>query len=419
MKTLAMILAGGQGRGLGVLTSHRAEAAVPFGGKYRLIDFSLSNCVNSGIFNVGVLTQYQPRSLNDHIAIGKPWDLDRAHGGVRLLQPYQSMRDAVGTWQEGTADAVRFNMEYITERHADHEHVLVLAGDHIYKMDYNALLRVHTEKNADVTIGVRSVNPQESRRYGMVTLAPNGRVTEFEEKPLRPRSSLASMGIYAFRRDFLVQWLHGEGLTHHDFGRDILPAMVESARVHSFPFQAYWADVGTIQSYFEANMALLGETPALDLYDPDWVIHTRSEERPAVYIGAEARVDGNLLCDGCRIDGTVTRSVIGPGVYIAPGAVVRDSILMKDTLVGEGATLDRVITDRRVHVGAGALVGANGDNTPNQESPTRLNTSITVIGKGAQIPPGLTIGRNVEVFPGVPASRFPKAGVKSGETVKG
>ena len=416
MNILAMILAGGEGRGLGVLTSHRAEAAVPFGGKYRLIDFSLSNCVNSGIYNVGVLTQYQPRSLNEHIAIGKPWDLDRARGGVRLLQPYQRARGAAGTWQDGTADAVRFNSEFITE--SDVEDVLILAGDHIYKMDYNMLLRVHHDTNADVTIGVRSVNPHDAQRFGMVTLDADGRVTHFEEKPKRTRSSQASMGIYAFKRDFLLHWLHAEA-SQHDFGRDVLPALVSRAKVYSYTYQGYWADVGTIQAYFEANMALLGETPALDLYDPEWVIHTRSEERPAVYVGANARVDGNLLCDGCRVDGTVTRSVIGPGVYIAPNAIVRDSILMKDTYVGEGAVVDRVITDKRVHIGAGAVVGADGDNTPNQQSPTRLNTGITVIGKRVQIPANITIGRNVEIFPNVPASIFPKEGVKSGETVQG
>ncbi len=417
MSVLAMILAGGEGRGLGVLTAHRAEAAVPFGGKYRLIDFSLSNCVNSGIYNVGVLTQYQPRSLNEHIAIGKPWDLDRARGGVRLLQPFQRMRGAAGTWQDGTADAVRFNLEFVGE--SDAEHVLILAGDHIYKMDYNALLRVHREMDADVTIGVRSVNPHDAQRFGMVTLDAEGKVTHFEEKPKRPRSSQASMGIYAFKRSFLEQWLHGEGLTQHDFGRDVLPALVGRANVCSHTYQGYWADVGTVQSYFEANMALLGETPALDLYDPDWVIHTRSEERPAVYVGASAKVDGNLLCDGCRIDGTVTRSVIGPGVYVAPSAVVRDSILMKDSIVGEGATLDRVIADKRVVFGAGAHVGVDGDNAANTLSPQRLNTGITVIGKRTQIPAGISIGRNVEIYAGLASSVFPKEGVASGETVTG
>ncbi len=417
MNILAMILAGGAAPGLGVLAAHRSEAAVPFGGKYRLIDFSLSNCVNSGIYNVAVLTQYQPRSLNEHIGIGKPWDLDRARGGVRLLQPYQRSRNAAGTWQEGTADAVRFNLEFITE--SDAAHVLILAGDHIYKMDYTVLLERHVDSEADVTIGVRSVSPFDTHRFGMVTLEPDGRVSQFEEKPKRTRSTLASMGIYAFRRDFLLQWLTGEGLTQHDFGREVLPALVARGRVHAFNFQGYWADVGTIQAYFEANMALLGDTPALDLYDPEWVIHTRSEERPAVYVGSEARVDGNLLCDGCRIDGTVTRSIIAPGVYIAGGAVVRDSILMKDAIVGEGTVVDRVIADKGVVFGAGAQVGVTDDIMPNRLAPTRLNTGITVIGKRTQIPPGISIGRNVEIESNLPASIFPPTGVKSGETITG
>lgn len=417
MNILSMILAGGEGRGLGVLTAHRAEAAVPFGGKYRLIDFTLSNCVNSGIYHVGVLTQYHPRSLNDHIAIGKPWDLDRARGGVRLLQPFQRARGQGGTWQEGTADAVRFNFDFINENNPDH--VLILAGDHIYKMNYNALLRLHTEQDADVTIGVRSVSPFDAHRFGMVTLDSDGSVAQFEEKPKRTRSTTASMGIYVFKRAFLQQWLSGAGLTQHDFGRDILPALIKKARVFGFNYHGYWADVGTIQAYFEANMALLGETPALDLYDPEWVIHTRSEERPAVYIGARARVDGNLLCDGCRIDGTVTRSIIGPGVYVAPNAIVRDSILMKDAYVGEGAVLDRVIADKRVRIGAGAHIGDTEDTTANQLSPTRLNTGITVIGMDTQLPEKISVGRNVELNAHLPASIFPQEGIKSGETVMG
>lgn len=417
MSVLAMILAGGEGRGLGVLTMQRAEAAVPFGGKYRLIDFPLSNCVNSGIYDVAVLTQYQPRSLNEHIGIGKPWDLDRARGGIRLLQPYQRTRGAAGSWQEGTADAVRFNLETIAESNADT--VLILAGDHIYKMDYNALLHVHGETQADVTIGVRSVSPFDTHRFGMVMHEDDGRVTHFEEKPKRSRSTLASMGIYAFKREFLVQWLTCEGLTQHDFGRDVLPGVVEHARVYTHNFQGYWADVGTIQAYFEANMGLLGETPALDLYDPEWVIHTRSEERPAVKIGAEARVEGNLLCDGCRIDGTVIRSVIAPGVYIAAGAVVRDCLLMTDTLIGANAVLDHVITDKRVMIGEGAHLGDDHDTTPNQQAPQRLNTGITVIGKRTRIPAGISVGRNVEIYPDLPASIFPAQGVKSGETVAG
>lgn len=417
MNILAMILAGGESPGLGVLTATRAEPAVPFGGKYRLIDFTLSNCVNSGIYDVGVLTQYQPRSLNEHIGIGKPWDLDRARGGIRLLQPFQQVRGAAGTWQEGTSDAVRFNLDLLADSEA--EHVLILAGDHIYKMDYNALLNLHAQTQADVTIGARTVSPFDAHRFGMVNLDGDGRVTDFREKPRRTRSTLASMGIYAFRRDFLIDWLTGAGLTQHDFGREVLPALVKKARVYAYNFQGYWADVGTIQAYFEANMALLGETPALDLYDPDWVIHTRSEERPAVYVGADARAEGNLLCDGCRIEGTVLRSVISPGVHVAHGAVVRDSIVMNDSSIGAGAVLDRVIVDKHVVIGAEAQIGVDDDNTPNQLAPQHLSTGITVIGKRVQIPARISIGRNVEIGPNLPESAFAKEGVRSGATIAG
>ncbi|MBI5301096.1 MAG: glucose-1-phosphate adenylyltransferase subunit GlgD [Chloroflexi bacterium] len=415
MEILAMILAGGEGKGLCVLTAPRSEPAVPFGGKYRLIDFSLSNCVNSNIFNVSILTQYQPRSLVDHIGLGKPWDLDRAHGGVRLLQPYQSHRGDLGAWQEGTADAVRFNLDFVGEQ--DVEHVLILAGDHIYKMDYNPLLNLHVEMNADVTIAARAVSPTEAHRFGMIALDENNRVTAFEEKPKRTRATLASMGVYVFRREFLVEHLRGAGKAQRDFGRDVIPALVGDQRVFAYTFRDYWADVGTIQAYFEANMLLLNETPALDLYDPDWVIHTKSGERPAAYIGPDARVEGNLLCDGCRIDGTVLRSLISPGVYVAPGAVVRDSIVMSDAVIGEGAVLDRVILDKKVVVGANAHVGDSDDNTPNQRAPERLNTGITVVGKHTTIPAGLVIGRNVEIGAYVKESAFTSSSVPSGATI--
>ncbi len=296
MEPLAMILAGGEGAGLGVLTAQRSEAALPFAGKYRIIDFALSNCVNSGIHNVAVLTQYQPRSLNDHIGIGKPWDLDRARGGVRLLQPFQRRRGEAGTWQEGTADAVRFNLDFVLERDVDP--VLVLAGDHIYKMHYGDLIAAHAEHGADLTLAVRPVNPLDVYRFGMVTTDASGRVTQFEEKPERTRSTHASMGIYLFRRDVLVDWLTGSGKSQHDFGRDVLPALIRARRVYAHTFNGFWDDVGNIQSYWEANMALLAESPGLNLHDPEWVIHTRSEERPAAFIGAEARVDGNLTILG-------------------------------------------------------------------------------------------------------------------------
>ena len=391
LRTLALILAGGESRALSALTAERSEAAVPFAGKYRIVDFPLSNCVNSGIYNVGVLTQYRPRSLHDHIGVGKPWDLDRRIGGVRVLHPFLTSEG--GDWQHGNADAVRGHLDYIAEQAVDA--VLVLAGDHIYKMDYRPMLQLHQDRDADMTVAVHSVNPHEVHRYGIVTVDSDGAVSRFEEKPRRARSSLASMGIYIFRKSFLIELLAGG--KQNDFGREIMPTVIGQTSVAAHHFQGYWADVGTVQAYYEANMALLVETPALDLYDPEWVIHTRSEERPAALIGPEARIEGDLLCDGCQIHGQVTRSVIGPGVIVAPGAIVRDSILMTDTVVEAGALVDHCILDKEVVVGANARVGDSEDNTPNQAAPERLNTGLTVAGRRARIPAGAAIGRNVVI----------------------
>ena len=417
MTTQAMILAGGEGPALSVLTAVRSEAAVPFGGKYRIIDFTLSNCVNSDIFDVAVLTQYQPRSLNEHIGVGRPWDLDRSSGGVRLLQPYQSTKGERGAWQEGTADALRFNLDGIS---ASADEVLILAGDHIYTMDYRPLLRFHRAHGADVTLAVRQVPAFEAHRFGMLAANPDGQIVEYEEKPKRTRSTMASMGIYVFKREVLVQALTaGPGRKQHNLGGEVIPALVRSQKVYAYPFHSYWADVGTLQAYYEANMALLGETPALDLHNPERVIHTRSEERPAAHLGPEARVEGSLLCDGSQVEGTVINSVISPGVYVAPGAVVRDSIVMTDARVEAGAVVDRAIVDKRVTVGAAAKLGADGVNTPNLKWPERLNTGITVVGKRAAIPPGATIGRNVVIFPRATAKDYPGLEVASGETIGG
>lgn len=411
-----MILAGGASPALSVLTALRSEAALPFGGKYRIIDFTLSNCVNSGVYNVAVLTQYQPRSLNEHIGIGRPWDLDRTTGGVRLLQPYQSQPGEKTAWQEGTADAVRFHLDFVRDREGDL--VLILAGDHIYKMDYQPMLRYHLENRADVTIAVHSVNPYETHRYGMITTDLDGRVTQFEEKPRRTRSTLASMGIYVFQRDLLTDWLTNSGRDQRDFGYEVIPSLLEAGkRIYAYNHMGYWADVGTVQAYWEANMALLAETPALDLYDPEWVIHTKSEERPPVLIGPEAQPEGNLLSDGCRIDGRVERSVISPGVYVAPGAAVRDSIVFTDTEIGAGSVVERAIVDKNVTIGEEARVGAGDDNTPNREMPNLLNTGITLVGKGAEIPAGVIIGRNCAIQPFTRGRRLAGKELESGSTV--
>ena len=390
----AMIMAGGFSEHLSVLTETRAEAAVPFGGKFRIIDFPLSNCVNSGIFNVAVLTQYKPRSLNDHIGIGKPWDLDRAQGGVRLLQPYQG--GPYGDWQKGTADAVRRNLDFVLQQ--DEEHVLILAGDHIYLMDYQPMLREHVQSGADLTVAVRRVNPHETHRYGIVTLGADELIVGFQEKPRRSRETLASMGIYIFRKELLVETLHAHD--YLDFGKDVVPAMIAEGklvRAHAFP--GYWADVGNVQAYWEANMSLLAEEPALNLYDPDWVVHTRSEDRAPAKFGANAQTGGSLIANGCWVEGTVERSILSPGVRVAEGAVIRDSVILADAVIEAGVIIDRCVVDKRVVIGAGARVGDGDDNTANKAMPEVLNTGLTMIGEKSVIPEGLVIGRNVVVHP--------------------
>jgi len=399
----AMIMAGGFSERLSVLTETRAEPAVPFGGKFRLIDFPLSNCVNSGIFNVAVLTQYKPRSLNDHIGIGKPWDLDRAQGGVRLLQPYQG--GPYGDWQRGTADAVRRNLDFVLQQHE--EHVLILAGDHIYLMNYQPMLREHVSSGADLTVAVRRVNPHETHRYGIVTLGADERIVGFQEKPRRARETLASMGIYVFRKEVLVETLQSHD--YLDFGKDVVPALIaqgKDVRAHAFP--GYWADVGTVQAYWEANMSLLSEEPALNLYDPDWVVHTRSEERAPAKLGANAQVGGSLISNGCWVEGIVERSVLAPGVRVAEGAVIRDSVILPDTVIESGALIDRCVVDKRVRIGAGAKVGDGDDNTANKAMPEVLNTGLTMVGEGSTIPEGLTIGRNVVIHPDSTEKTFGK-----------
>ncbi|HRW46118.1 MAG: glucose-1-phosphate adenylyltransferase subunit GlgD [Caldilinea sp.] len=399
----AMIMAGGFSERLSVLTETRAEPAVPFGGKFRLIDFPLSNCVNSGIFNIAVLTQYKPRSLNDHIGIGKPWDLDRAQGGVRLLQPYQG--GPYGDWQKGTADAVRRNLDFVLQQ--QEEHVLILAGDHIYLMNYQPMLREHVSSGADLTVAVRRVNPHETHRYGIVTLGADDRIVGFQEKPRRARETLASMGIYVFRKDALVETLQSHD--YLDFGKDVVPALIaqgKDVRAHAFP--GYWADVGTVQAYWEANMSLLAEEPALNLYDPDWVVHTRSEERAPAKLGANAQVGGSLISNGCWVEGIVERSVLAPGVRVAEGAVIRDSVILPDTVIESGAVIDRCVVDKRVRIGAGAKVGDGDDNTANKAMPEVLNTGLTMVGEGSTIPEGLTVGRNVVIHPDSTEKTFGK-----------
>jgi glucose-1-phosphate adenylyltransferase len=410
-----VILAGGEGNRLGVLSGVRAKPAVPFGGKYRIIDFTLSNCVNSGIDDVLVLTQYNPRSLNDHIGRGRAWDLDRTIGGVRLLQP-QVGRGNTANWYRGTADAVLQNLREVVASGADT--VLVLAGDHIYKMDYERFLTAHRRSGADVTVAVREVNLDDARRMGIVDMDARSRITGFQEKPKRPTSRLASMGIYAFTADALAAWLDE---SRPDFGADVLPAMLAGgAKVMAHRFRGYWQDVGTLPAYFDANMALLKPKPELDLYERDWLILTRSEERAPARISANARVERSMISHGCVIEGIVERSVLSPGVHVGRGAVVRDSIVMFDAVIGPGAVIDHAIIDKEVRVGRDAQVGVGElPGAPNRANPEMLATGLVVIGKQAEVPPSASVGRNVLVDAEASLSDWPDAGsVKAGATIK-
>ncbi len=410
---IALILAGGEGERLSILSSVRAKPAVPFGGKYRIIDFTLSNCVNSGVDDVLVLTQYNPHSLNDHIGLGRPWDLDRARGGVKLLQPY-IRRGRVAEWYRGTADAVLQNFN-VVEREAG-DAVLILSGDHIYKMDYTPFLAAHRRHRADVTLAVRRVPLAEATRMGILALDEQNRVIDWQEKPKQPRSDLASMGVYVFSKRALRRWL-SDDLT--DFGTNVIPAMLEGgARVFGYRFDGYWQDVGTIQSFWEANMALLEDAPELDLYDREWLIHTRSEERAPAKIGSTAQVHRSLISHGCVINGTVVNSVLSPGVRVDVGAVVRDSIVMFDSVIRSGAVVDRAILDKEVVIGQGAIVGDGPDfDTPNKAEPGRLNTGITVVGKQSVVPRGTRLGRNVKIGERVRSGDFATRTVRSGGTV--
>jgi glucose-1-phosphate adenylyltransferase len=412
---MALILAGGEGERLSILSSVRAKPAVPFGGKYRIIDFTLSNCVNSDIDDVLVLTQYNPRSLNDHIGLGRPWDLDRNSGGVRLLQPYIA-RGRVAEWYRGTADAVLRNLNVI--EHSDADTILVLAGDHVYKMDYQPFVQAHRRHRADVTIAVRQVPLADASRMGILAMDEGDRIVDWQEKPKQPRSDLASMGVYVFSKRALRRWLTED---RADFGGNVVPAMLDGgARVFGYRFNGYWQDVGTIQSYWEANMDLLKDRPELDLYDKEWLIHTRSEERAPAKVGPTAQIHRSLISHGCIIDGTVVNSVLSPGVRVDVGAVVRDSIVMFDSVIRAGAVIDRAILDKEVVVGQGAIVGEGPyDAPPNRQEPGRLNTGITVVGKQTVIPRGARIGRNVKIGGEVRSADFGSRIVRSGESVDG
>ncbi|MBI5566271.1 MAG: glucose-1-phosphate adenylyltransferase [Chloroflexi bacterium] len=414
MHALAMILAGGRGSRLSILSQKRAKPAVPFAGKYRIIDFVLSNCTNSGITTVGILTQYRPRSLNDHIRTGSPWDLDRLHGGVWLLQPYER----IGEMERyaGTADAIQLNFDFI--RHHKPDFVVVLGGDHIYKMNYDDMITFHQEKRADVTIATLKVSPDEASRFGIMETDKDSRIIGFEEKPPLPKSNLGSMGIYVFNTEVLSQVLRDDAndpRSSHDFGKDIIPKIMSTHKVYAYPFNGYWVDVGTVQAYWEAHMDLLADQPPLDLLDRNWIIHTRSEERPPVNIRTGAVVAHSLITDGCVIEGTVEYSVLSPGVKVGRGAVVRNSIVLTDCVIEAGAMVDRSIVDKECVIQPNAHVGYGVDYSPNALND--LTSGISLVGKNATVPPGVKVGRNCIVASDAHATDFPGVMVPSGTTV--
>ena len=379
---VAMLLAGGQGSRLYALTHKTAKPAVPFGGKYRIIDFPLSNCINSGIDTVGVLTQYQPLVLNEYIGNGLPWDLDRAFGGVSILPPYQGMDSA--DWYKGTANAIYQNIEFI-ERY-DAEYVLILSGDHIYKMDYSKMINYHKQMNADCTIAVIDVPIEEASRFGIMSTNPDNSIYKFSKKPKNPDSTKASMGIYVFNKDKLVKYLRDDAAdpeSSNDFGKNIIPNMLAAKeKMYAYSFEGYWKDVGTISSLWEANMDMLGTNPQINLNDESWRIFSRHENEAPQYVGAEANVVNSSITEGCEIYGDVINSVIGAGVKIAKGAVVRDAVIMGGVVIGEGAKVEYSIIDSNVTVGIGASVGKPKDTAK----------GITVVGMGVKIPDNKVIG---------------------------
>lgn len=383
---IAMLLAGGQGSRLGILTKKIAKPAVPYGGKYRIIDFPLSNCVNSGIYTVGVLTQYQPLELNDYIGNGRPWDLDRANGGVHILSPYQQIK---GTeWYKGTANAIYQNINFI-ERY-DPEYVLILSGDHIYKMDYSKMLDFHKQKNADCTIAMLEVPWEEASRFGLMLVNDDGSISEFEEKPKNPRSNKASMGVYIFNwkklRQYLIDDEAKEG-SSNDFGHDVIPAMHSAGeRMFAYQFDGYWKDVGTISSLWDANLDLLNPKVDLDLNDDSWRIYSRSPAAPPHYIGTNAVVENSMITEGCEINGKIDFSVLFANVTVEEGAEVKYSIVMPGTVIKKGAVVQYSIVAENAIVEENAVVGESPENMKNVEE-----WGVTVIGNGVKIGKGAKI----------------------------
>ncbi len=411
---IAMLLAGGQGSRLGVLTSKVAKPAVAFGGKYRIIDFPLSNCINSGIDTVGVLTQYQPLRLNTHIGIGIPWDLDKNVGGVSILPPYEKVGKT--EWYTGTANAIYQNLAYMESYNPDY--VLILSGDHIYKMDYEVMLDYHKAHKADVSIAVMPVPREEASRFGIVVTDSDGQILEFQEKPREPKSNLASMGIYIFSWPVLKEALITLAeQSNCDFGKHVIPYCHQKGeKLVAYEYNGYWKDVGTLGSYWEANMELIDIIPEFNLYEEFWKIYTKNEIIPPQYIAPEARVERCLIGDGTEIYGEVSNSIIGCGVVIEKGAVVKDSIVMQNAVIREGALLDKAIVAENAEIGARSQIGV-GEEAPNRLKPSVYAFGLAVVAENAVIPPDVKIGKNTAVAGVTGKEDYPEGVLASGETL--
>lgn len=411
---IAMLLAGGQGSRLGVLTSKVAKPAVAFGGKYRIIDFPLSNCINSGIDTVGVLTQYQPLRLNTHIGIGIPWDLDRNVGGVSVLPPYEKSTNS--EWYTGTANAIYQNLNYIETYNPDY--VLILSGDHIYKMDYEVMLDFHKANDADVTIAAMPVPMEEASRFGIVVTDQDSRIKEFEEKPEKPSSNLASMGIYIFSWPVLKEALIKlKDQPNCDFGKHIIPYCHEKGdRLFAYEYNGYWKDVGTLSSYWEANMELIDIIPEFNLYEEFWRIYTKGDVIPPQYISEDAVVDKCIIGEGTEVYGEVHNSVIGPNVVIGRGSVIRDSIIMKNTSVGENVVMDKAIVAEDVVVGNNVVIGC-GEEAPNVLKPAVYSFGLAAIGENSVIPDNVKIGKNTAISGVTTKEDYPDGELAAGQVI--
>lgn len=408
METLALILAGGKGSRLDILAQRRSKPALPFAGKFRIIDFTLSNCSQSNIFDIGILTQYLPLSLNEHIGSGKPWDFDRRNSGVTLLQPHNY-------WYLGTADAVLKNLEFIQRKNP--KYVLILSGDHIYKMDYRKMIDQHKEKNATLTIATQPVAKKDISRFGIMSINKEKEIIKFEEKPEQSESNLASMGIYLFDFQLLLKVLHSVKRDDLDFGHHIIPHLIESTskKIFAYEFKDYWMDVGTYDSYLETNIAMTKDFTDLDLYDPTWKVFTKSEDLPPVKVGSEGVIQNSLVSNGSLIEGTVLNSVLSPGVRVGKGSVIRNSVILNDVIIGENVTVNKSIIDKKVTIGRNTEIGYGDDYTSNLEKPHLLSSGITVVAKGTEIPSDTKIGKNCRIFKG---AIFDSKNITSGSTIK-